>query len=252
MRLGAQFYSIRNECTNHEQLRESFRRIKEIGYEIVQISGVCDIEAERLKSYIDEFSLPVTCTHKPFELIVNATDELIRYHKVIDCPVIGIGAMPTVYHGSLEGARAFIRDTSEAVKKINAAGLAFAYHNHAFEFDVKNPSLFDVLIEEAPDISFILDVYWTKYADVDCMKYIELFGKEKRMTNIHLKDMKSEPKGPICPCGEGITDFKPILALCETYGIENALVEQDNAPDSGDSIGQMKISYDNLAPIFGR
>ncbi len=252
MKLGAQFYSIRNECTTPEDLYSSFKRIKEIGYDIVQISGVCDIEAERLKSYIDEFSLPVTCTHKSFDLIVDHTDELIKYHKTIECPVIGLGAMPGIYHGSVEGVREFIKATREAAKKITDAGLTFAYHNHAFEFDVKDPYPYDILIEEAPELHFILDVYWAKYAGVDYMKYIDLFGKEKRMTNIHFKDMKSEPKGPICPCGEGVIDFKPVIDLCESYGIVNALVEQDNAPESGDSIGQMKISYDNLAPVFGR
>ena len=62
--------------------------------------------------------------------------------------------------------------------------------------------------------------------------------------------MKTEPQGDICPCGEGIIDFAPIIRLCDEMGIENALVEQDNAPDSGDSIAQMKISYENLKHMF--
>ena len=62
--------------------------------------------------------------------------------------------------------------------------------------------------------------------------------------------MKSEPRGEICPCGEGVIDFAPVVKLCDELGIVNALVEQDNAPDSGDSIGQMKTSYDNLKVLF--
>ena len=91
MKLGAQFYSIRNECKTPESLYNAMRKIKEIGYEVVQISGVCAIEAEKLKSFSDEFELPITSTHKPYDSIINDTENLIAYHKVINCPVIGLG-----------------------------------------------------------------------------------------------------------------------------------------------------------------
>ena len=48
---------------------------------------------------------------------------------------------------------------------------------------------------------------------------------------------------------EGVTDFRPIAKLCKKYGIENILVEQDNAPDLGDVFLQMKSSFEHLDPI---
>ena len=126
-------------------------------------------------------------------------------------------------------------------------------YNHSFEFkDLGGVKIYDLLLEEAPELHFIHDVYWTRYAGEDPARYITLLGQAKRMTNIHFKDMKCEPAGPICACGEGVIDFAPLKNLCEKYGIHNVLVEQDNAPSSGDSIGQMRISYENLAPIFNK
>ena len=250
MKLGAQFYSLRTECTTHEGLYNSMKKIKEIGYEIVQISGVCDIEAEKLKAYSEEFSLPITCTHKAYDLIVNDTENLINYHKTIGCPVIGIGSMPGQFRTSLEGVRSFIASMKDPIKKIQDAGLKFAYHNHAFEFDpIDGVKIFDVLFDELPEADFIQDVYWTRYAGEDTLAILEKIAKADRMTNIHFKDIKSEPKGTMCPCGEGLTDFLPIAKLCKKYGIENILVEQDNAPDLGDVFLQMKSSYDHLEPI---
>lgn len=250
MKLGAQFYSIRTECTTPEGLYNSFRKIAEIGYEIVQISGVCDIEAERLKSFSDEFNLPITSTHKPYDSIVNDTDNLIKYHQIIGCPVIGLGCMPTDMRKDLAGVRSFIKAMKEPIKKINAAGLNFAYHNHALEFEaLEGTNIFEVLFEELPETHFIQDVYWTKFAGADTLAILERIAKANRMTNIHFKDMKTEPAGPICPCGEGVTDFLPIAKLCKKYGIENVLVEQDNAPDLGDVFIQMKSSFDHLNPI---
>jgi sugar phosphate isomerase/epimerase len=249
MKLGAQFFSIRDNTTTPEDLKRAFGAIKELGYEITQMSAICQIDPELLKSYSEEFDLPITCTHSPFDRIVNDTENLIREHQIYGCPTIGLGAMPVEYHSG-NGVYDFIDVLREPVRKIKAAGLNFAYHNHAFEFEkVDGKLIFDILIEEFPELHFIIDTYWIKYAGYDYLEYIKRIGAQ-RIQNVHFKDMASEPQGAICPCGEGTIDFSKVIALCDEMGIENALVEQDNAPDSGDSIGQMKISYNNLKHLF--
>ncbi len=251
MKLGAQFYTLRTECTTPEALLNSMRRIKGMGYDIMQASGICQIEGEMLKSFIDETNLPITCTHRPFAEIVENTDECIKFHKTIGCPVIGLGAMALEYRESYEGLKKFKELMTEPVKKIKDAGLSFAYHNHAFDFTLADGvKVYDFLLEDMPDIDFILDVYWVHYAGEDYFKYIKLLGESKRMTDIHFKDMKSEPQGAICPCGDGVIDFAPLVPLCESYGINNAHVEQDNAPELGDVFEQMERSYKHLRPMF--
>ena len=187
---------------------------------------------------------------KRFYRIVNDTENLIKEHKIYGCPTIGLGAMPKEYHGTKEGLEAFISTIREPIKKIRDAGLRFAYHNHAFEFDHIDGRLpYDALIEELPELDFILDTYWVKYAGYDFMDYVKKLGHE-RIKNVHFKDMATLPKGDICACGTGIIDFAPLVKLCNEIGIVNALVEQDNAPDTNDSIGQMKISFNNLKSLF--
>ena len=248
MKLGAQFYSIRDNTQTAEELYRTFKRIKEIGYEVAQMSAICEIDAELLKSYSEEFALPITCTHSAYDRIINDTEKLIEEHKTYGCPTIGLGYMPNEYHG--EGIYEFIKAIKEPLEKIKAAGLNFAYHNHAFEFEkVDGKIIYDILIDELPELDFIIDTYWVKYAGYDVMEYIKKIGAH-RIKNVHLKDMKTEPQGDICPCGDGIIDFEPIIRMCNEMGIVNALVEQDNAPDSGDSIAQMKLSYENLKHMF--
>lgn len=250
MKLGAQFYSIRNKTTTPEDLKASFAAMKKIGYDVAQMSAICPMDPYVLKSYVEEYDLPITCTHTAPDRILGDTDAVIKEHIIYGCPVVGIGSMPNNYRGSVEGVRAFLKDYSEAQKKIEAAGLRFAYHNHAFEFVLDGDKPFyDIMIEEAPTLNFILDTYWVTYAGFDLMKYIEKIGVE-RMTNLHFKDMASKPQGPICPCGEGVIDFKTIKALGDKLGIHYALVEQDNAAETDDSWGQMAISFNNLKKYF--
>ena len=248
MKLGAQFYSIRDNTTTPEDLYKAFKAIKEIGYEIAQMSAICDIDPELLKSYSEELGLKITCTHSPFDRIVNDTDKLIEEHKIYGCPTIGLGAMPEEFRG--EGVYKFIEMLKEPIAKIKAAGLNFAYHNHAFEFEtVDGKLIYDILIDELPDLDFIIDTYWVKYAGYDYLEYIKRLGAN-RVKNVHLKDMASEPQGDICPCGNGVIDFAPVIKLCDELGIENALVEQDNAPDFEDSFEQMERSIKHLRPII--
>lgn len=261
MKLGAQFYTIRTETQTVEGLDRSFAKIKEIGYETVQLSAIGPIGADDILRIRDRYEMPIVCTHVPFDRIVNDTDALIREHKLYGCETIGLGAMPFDAWYDYDRAVAFASSLREPIAKIRDAGLRFAYHNHSFEFvDYGGKCSWDVLRSELPDMDYILDVFWLTYAGVDPIKTIREIGAE-HIRNIHYKDMKSAPavfggdmaEGAklICPCGEGIIDFSAITKVCDELGIPNALVEQDNAPELGDVFAQMKTSYDHLRPIIG-
>ena len=133
MRLGAQFYSIRDKVKTPEGIREAFKTMKDIGYTITQMSAIGEIAPEELRDISLEYNMPITCTHTNPDLLRENTDKYIKEHIIYGCPVIGIGGMPTEYRGTLEGTKEFIKDFSDVANKINDAGLAFAYHNHAFE-----------------------------------------------------------------------------------------------------------------------
>jgi sugar phosphate isomerase/epimerase len=250
MKLGAQFYSLRDKTQTPKELKATFKAMKDVGYEIAQMSAIGPIAPELLRDYSLVYDLPITCTHSAPDRIINDTAALIREHIIYGCPTVGIGSMPTEYRGSIEGARAFIKDYKEAAKRFADEGLRFAYHNHDFEFaDLGGTNAMNLLIEEFPECDFILDTYWVKYAGHDYLQMIKDLGPA-RIKNVHFKDMKEEPQGAICPCGEGVIDFAPVVKLCNELGIVNALVEQDNAPYSGDSYGQLAISYNNLKGLF--
>ena len=249
MRLGAQLYTVRDHTKTPADVADTFRVLKEIGYETVQLSAVCDMDAAELKKIADDAGLPIVSTHTAPDRILNDTDAVIAEHKLWNCPEVGIGSLPAEYRSSAEGVREFIKKFTPAMEKINAAGLRFAYHNHAFEFeDLDGTNIYEILINEMPGLYFIVDTYWLLYAGQDIEKTIERL--KDRIVCVHFKDMIGEPKGAICPCGDGVIDFKVVHALCERLGIPEALVEQDNAPD-GDSFACMKKSFEALRPIFG-
>lgn len=260
MKLGAQFYSIRTETQTVEGLEKSFAKIKDIGYENVQLSAIGPISAEDILRIKDKYELPIVCTHSPYDRIVNDTDALIREHKLYGADTIGLGSLPwnlkDDFGAMCDSARALV----EPAKRIRDAGLRFAYHNHSYEFEKHGDTdIWSVLREELPEMDYILDVFWVKFAGLDPVEMIRELGRE-RLVNIHFKDMKEAPlqwggdmavgAKLICPCGEGIIDFRSIIKVCDELSIPNALVEQDNAPELGDVFEQMRTSYNNLKPLF--
>ena len=53
MEIGAQLFTVREACKNLDDFAESLKKVADIGYKTVQVSGTCDYEpqwlAEQLK-----------------------------------------------------------------------------------------------------------------------------------------------------------------------------------------------------------
>lgn len=252
MKLGAQLFSLRGQMQTEEDIRRGLARLSEMGYSCVQVSGIASIPAEHLREISHSSGLPVVCTHNPIGRILEETDELIREHKIIGCPVIGLGCMPPEYRENEEGFLRFIDDLKKPVAKILDSGLHFAYHNHHFELEKRQKDgtpLYDLLLSHCPDWQFILDVYWTAYAGFDPLSYIARLAPE-RLPNLHIKDMAGDEKRSICACGRGITDLRAIVETCRAHGVKHLLVEQDNATDAPDPFGEMACSLQTLKALL--
>lgn len=252
MKLGAQLYTVRKYTQNEEDYEKTFKTMRDIGYENVQVSGGFAIDPYKLKDLSEKYSLSIVCTHSSYDRIVNDTDALINEHKIYGCPIIGIGSMPAAFRGSKEKLENFFEVMDAPVKKIIDAGLGFSYHNHNFEFNALEGSdqiAFDIMLERCPDWKFLVDTYWVEFAGYSVIDYIAKIGTS-RLTNVHFKDMANNEKRSICACGQGTLDFSAIFEQCAKFGVENVLVEQDNAADLGDPYDQIKLSFDHLRPII--
>lgn len=121
--LGAQLYTVRAFTQTPEDIERTLRKIKEIGFNTIQISGFGYIEPQRLADLVHELELDVCVTHTPFDRLRNDLDAVIREHRLMDCDTIGLGAMPSQYQSSKEGAQQFIEDIRPIADHIREEGL---------------------------------------------------------------------------------------------------------------------------------
>ncbi len=252
MIIGAQLFSVCDRCKDEEGIRNTFKAMKEIGYKSVQLSGF-SYDAEKIVEYKNAFDMHVGLTHTDIPTLINETDKLIDQHKKMGVEVIGLGYPGTYLSEDWKSVRLedMIRDVADAVKKINDAGLRFAYHNHFWEFyDRGGYCDMDVLYEKT-NWKFTLDTGWVHFAGADPIKTIEKF--KDRLEFVHLKDYREEKEenedcmSRLVPMYAGVTPMDDIItALNEVGTVRVAYVEQDSAAKTEDSYGEMRKSFDAL------
>lgn len=115
------------------------------------------------------------------------------------------------------------------------AGLAFAYHNHDFEFrPIAGRIPYDLLLAETDPalVKLEMDFYWMAGAGRDSLAYLVKYPG--RFSLLHLKDRA--PDGSITEVGSGTIDFARLLAEAKAAGIAHAFVEHDDPADPLKSI----------------
>jgi sugar phosphate isomerase/epimerase len=111
-----------------------------------------------------------------------------------------------------------------------AAGLRFAYHNHAFEFaPLEGRVPYDVLLESTDPavVEFELDLYWITDGGSDPLAYFAQWPG--RFPLVHVKDKAAD--GRMVDVGAGRVDWKTILHQRKEAGIRHYFVEHDDPPD---------------------
>lgn len=250
MKIGAQLYSVNVKCKTEEGIRETIQTMKAQGYESIQISGFV-YDAEKIKAYADEFDMHIGLTHTPIPKIIEETDEVIRLHRIMGADVVGVGHPGEYVENGFFNVEKFIEDIEPAVKKIQEAGLGFAYHNHDFEFENKGGYCdMDVLFEKT-NWYFILDTGWCDVAGADVFVAIKKYAS--RLKYVHLKDFResreedSNTIDRIVPLFHGkVPVLEIIQALKEVGTVEVAYVEQDTASKAEDPYAEMKESMEQL------
>jgi sugar phosphate isomerase/epimerase len=134
-------------------------------------------------------------------------------------------------------------------------GIMFGYHNHNFEFDNVEGKIpyFDIFLPELDKdlVTMELDLFWTTKAGQNPVEIIKKYPG--RFQLFHMKDMYTN-EAPFfttvgvkdfAPVGEGVINFRDILAVKDIAGMKYMIVEQDQSRD-GDPFGDIKKSVTNL------
>lgn len=250
MKVGAQFYTLRDQCKDLDGFAESLKKVADIGYKYVQISGTCDYEPQWLKEQLEKNDLTCVLTHIPPARIRDEAEKVIADHKVFGCKYIGIGGSPR-FKLLGEDMQETIDLAKTSGRKMRDAGCLLMYHNHNMELmrDTEDRrSRLEVLADStAPDeLGFTLDTYWVQMGGGCVTDYIRAL--KGRIPCAHAKDVAPQlddivNKMPrMAAVGRGALDWNRILPAFEEAETEYLIVEQDLTYDE-DPFACLEKSY---------
>ena len=226
-----QLYSVRDALESNRLA--TLERVKEIGYDHVELAGTPGGTVAEFKVDLDKVGLGVVSCHVDFAACTSDLDGVIR-----DCQTLGVSWAVIPWLCGEENS--CVADWTERAMEMAAFGRAFAeagiclcYHNHHHEFvDLNGKTAFDVIFEAAParDLAIELDVGWSHYGGADTLALMRRYAG--RIPLLHIKDVKERCAGeePVTTeLGNGATKFAPIFKAAGEIGVSWLIVEQDES-----------------------
>lgn len=249
MKLGAQFYTLREKCKDLTSFADSLARVADIGYTEVQISGVCQYEPEWLRDELKKNGLKCVLTHYSADEIRDNPKEVVEFHNTFDCKRLGVGCMPG--GATMENLEKFLKDFPRSTKIIKEMGSKLHYHHHHWEFAKceDGERMIEKIIKAFPkdELGITVDTYWVQFGGACPQDFIK--SVKGRAECVHLKDFAlvgSEQR--MAAVGQGNLNFEKIVAACEEAGSIHLLVEQDNCYGE-DPFKCLKQSYEYLKSL---
>lgn len=261
--LGAQLYTLRSVLPdNPAQILKDLAAIGYTEVEVLQMSYPDQAQMIRdagLKAVsMHLFTGLVTGVMGDAKPPQKTVAEAAEYAKSEGLSYIVMPYLPPNERGTtLEHYKKLAAKLNEAAEAAKDAGLGFAYHNHAFDFEpIGDSTPLDTFLSETDPalVQLELDVFWVSVAGLNPVTMLEKHAGRIPLT--HLKDKAADvaqqfnervPKEAFKEVGNGTLDFAAILKACEAAGVKHYFVEQDQTP--GDPLASLRQSYENLRAL---
>ena len=262
-RAGLQLYTVRDLMK--KDFEGTIAKVAQIGYKEVEFAGYYDRSPQAVRAILEKDGLTSPSTHVGYDIVEKKWSEALDAahtigHTFVVCPWIDAKQRKTP-DGWKRAAELF-NHAGEAAQK---AGIQFAYHNHAFEFEPsealggKLPYDFQLAETDPNLVKMEMDLCWITVGGQDPVKYFDRYPG--RFPLVHVKDWTtkgpggndhggatgaSKKPGHMTDVGQGEIDFKRIFAQSGKAGIQHYFVENDEPKSAFEDI---KISYDYLAKL---
>lgn len=202
------------------------KKVSEVGYSGVEFAGYGNLTADNMRELLEKNNLKSISSHVSLERLQGCLEEELRYNTVL-----GTQAIIVPYHmvETVEEVERLAEELNSIAKAVRSAGFLFGYHNHAHEFEKTEDGviLLDLLLQmtDPQDVALELDVYWTAYAGVDVLQYMQ--KQRERIRLLHLKQMADFETKKCVDLDEGMLDFDKIIRKGKENGVLHYILEQE-------------------------
>jgi sugar phosphate isomerase/epimerase len=245
--IAVELYTLREHLRDADAIAAGLQRVREIGYEAVELAGLGPIEPAHLARLLSDIGLVAGSAHVGWERLRDELDAVLEDCRTWSCDHVAVPILPTEYRNAAGYAR-FGAEAGEVAGAMRSAGVRLSYHNHSFEFErFGSKSGLELLFEASgPALGAQLDTYWIQHGGGSPASWIRRL--RGRVPSVHLKDMVIVDGEPaMAEIGDGNLDWTDVLHACGEAGSELLVVEQDVC--RRDPFESLAISRRNLATL---
>lgn len=230
-----QLYSSRN----FGPLPETLGMVADLGYK--QVEGYGSLYADlddlaRLKDDLAANGLTMPTGHFSFAMVSEHADRVIEIARTLDMEAVIVPAIPSEEREkTAEEWAAFGRDLALSGHRIQDAGFAFGWHNHAYEFaeiDSAETPL-DLIMAGSDTLVLELDLAWVAKGGQDPVRWLKKYAD--RIIAAHVKDIAPEGENADedgwADVGHGVMDWSRIVPAIDATRARFLVLEHDNPAD---------------------
>ncbi len=245
--VAAQLYTCRDLLKTPSEIATTLRRLREVGYTAVQVSGMGPIPEEELNTILDGEGLVCCATHEGSDLILNDTPKVIERLQKLHCAYTAYPFPAGINLNSEAEVDGLIAKLDAAGAAMAAAGMTLCYHNHNHELrKLGGKTILDRIYDNTNPrhLQGEPDTFWIHYGGAENVEWCEKLAG--RLPLIHLKDYETTPENThaLCEIGKGNLNFPKIIAAAEQSGCQWFIVEQDTCP--GDPVDSLRQSFEYI------
>ena len=239
--IGVQLYTVRTLLEG--DFEGTLAGLGAIGFREVEFAGYHGRAPKAVRAALGAAGLLAPSAHVPIEAVRDDLPRVLDGAHGMGHRHIVVAWLPEQQR-TLDGYRAAADLFNRVGEQAVAAGVRFAYHNHAFEFarlDGRMP--YDVLLERCDPryVGFEMDLYWITKGGQDPLAYFARWPG--RFPMVHVKDSTGPPDHRMVDVGAGRIPWKAVFARREQAGIRHYFVEHDTPPDP---LASVRRSYEYL------
>jgi len=259
--LGLQLYTIRDAMAL--DVPGSLKKVSDAGYKYVELAGYADskfygYEPADFKKLVNDLGMEILSSHTQVEaegITLENARKMAEDHARLEVKYCIQPWVVEEARTTIDSYKKMVADWNKVGEIMKQNGIQFGYHNHNFEFATVEGKIpyFDVMMPELDKdlVTMEIDLFWTTKAGQNPVDIIKKYPG--RFQLFHMKDMytKEAPyyttvgEDDFAPVGEGVINFKEILAVKDIAGMKYMIVEQDLSRD-GQPFEDIKKSVINL------
>jgi sugar phosphate isomerase/epimerase len=242
--IAAQLYTVRDFAKTPPEIAKTLKKIRAIGYEAVQLSGLGPIGEKELRAMLKGEGLVCCATHEDSNMILNEPQQVVERLQKLGCNLTAYGWPAGIKFDTLPEVKSFAARLNAAGKVLHAAGQVLCYHNHQIEFRrLGGKPVLEILFEET-DARYLQgepDTYWVQNGGGDPVAWCKRL--KNRLPILHMKDytVNASNQPTFAEIGNGNLDWPRIITAAEKAGCKWFCVEQDTCP--GDPFDSLKQSF---------